>query len=102
MYRKSSRIILWIVLGVVVVLVPMSIYAIVETGNAREARCQDVVAERQLDRLLWFSIFERIENEGNSPVIDDFRRLVDEVKPMLKCNEQNIPVPDPPPSKEVP
>ena len=92
MYRRSSRIMLWVLAVVVTVLACMTIYSIVITNNAREERCNDVVTERQLDRLLWFSILNRVD-EGDNPVIDQFREDVDKYKPPLECNDQNIPVP---------
>ena len=91
MYRRSSRIMLWILTAVVVVLVPATLYAITETNDARSDRCDDIVAEREGDRGLWFAIVA--QSDASEAEIAQFLRTLDEFKPELECDERNIPQP---------
>lgn len=96
MERRSSRIFLWalaVIVGIIVVAGGvLTIYIVSETSNARADRCQDVVQEREGDRLLWAAILGSLRNDRNGDTIDGLLAIVDKFKPPLRCGEQNIPV----------
>lgn len=92
MARRSSRIILWCLVAIVIALAVATVYSIAELDEARSARCRDVVEERQGDRLLWHTILDRVSEEnGGNDLINEYRTLIDQIKPPLNCNKHNIP-----------
>lgn len=96
MERRSSRTILWVLAAVVGVIVvvgsALTIYLVGKDNDARAIRCQDVVNERHGDRLLWQAIFGIFDDGSPSDALSQLRSIVDEFKPPLECNAQNIPV----------
>lgn len=93
MERRSSRVMLWVlavVVGIIVVAgTTVTLYTIAETSDARQQRCLDVVTERLGDRLLWEAIFESFDG---AEAIVTLRQIVDEFKPLLECNRNDIPI----------
>lgn len=96
MERRSSRIWLWVlavVVGIVVIAGgALTIYIVSENDDAREQRCLDVVSERLGDRLLWEAILRSIDTNGTSESVEALRHIVNEFKPPLQCDRDNIPI----------
>lgn len=96
MERRSSRIWLWVlavVVGIVVIAGgALTVYIVTENSDAREQRCLDVVSERLGDRLLWEAILRSVDTNGASESVEALRNIVNEFKPPLECNEQNLPI----------
>ena len=106
MERKSSRIMLFVLAAVVGIIVvagtTLTVYTIAETSDARAQRCLDIVTERDGDRLFWFALIDTSDEPPDAEQILEFRTLLDQYKPPLRCNDRNIPVVDLPNGDTVP
>lgn len=92
--RRWGVTMLWALFVVVAIIVVggaiLTVYTVIQTNDARERRCLDIVAERESDRAFYHRLID--QSEADQSAVDEFIALLDAIKPPLECNRQNIPV----------